>query len=61
LEERKNIVEYIKDNSLLSKYFDVFLFEKLNATDKNPQKLYLDEVKKPVYLRLSLVNKGAFS
>ena len=40
LEERKSIVEYIKDNSLLSKYFDVVLFEKLNATDKN-LKIYI--------------------
>lgn len=65
LEERKSIVEYIKDNSLLSKYFDVFLFETLNATDKNPQELYLYEVKKSdIYLGLfgnqygNIISKG---
>jgi len=43
-EERAAIRDYIKTDPLLRIYFDSFLFEDLPALDRNPDKLYLDEI-----------------
>ena len=44
--ERKAIRDFICSNRLLSKHFDVFLFEDLPAKDQRPDSLYLDKVSK---------------
>ena len=44
--ERKAIRDFICSNRLLSKHFEVFLFEDLPAKDQRPDSLYLDKVSK---------------
>ena len=44
--ERKAIRDFINGNRLLSRHFDVFLFEDLTAKDQRPDSLYLDRVAK---------------
>ncbi|MCQ2347971.1 MAG: DUF4062 domain-containing protein [Paludibacteraceae bacterium] len=52
-EERKAIAAYIRQDALLSRYFDPFLFEELPAQDQSAQRAYLDEVAQTeVYLLL---------
>lgn len=49
--ERRAVYDYVRGDALLRKYFDVFLFEDLPATDRKPDDLYLDKVDKcTVYL-----------
>ncbi len=43
-EERRAIKEFIYGDPLCRRYFDVFLFEDLPATDHRAEELYLDEV-----------------
>lgn len=43
LNERKMIADYIRQDALLSRYFEPFLFEELPAQDKIAQAAYLDE------------------
>jgi len=43
-DERKALRDFILGNRLLSRYFDVFLFEDLPAKDRRPDNLYLDKV-----------------
>jgi len=51
--ERKALRDFICGNRLLSKHFDVFLFEDLPASDQRPDYLYLDKVAKcSVFLAL---------
>ena len=51
--ERKALGEYIKGDALLSKFFDVFLFEELPALSRQADAVYLDEVKhSDIYLGL---------
>jgi predicted HTH transcriptional regulator len=49
--ERRAVHDYVRGDALLRRYFDVFLFEDLPATDRRPDDLYLDKVDKcTVYL-----------
>jgi len=43
--ERRMLSEYLRKDTLLSKYFDVFVFEDLPAKDHTPTKVYLNKVK----------------
>jgi hypothetical protein len=38
--------EFIMRDSLCHRYFDVFLFENIPARDRNPDSVYLEEVRK---------------
>lgn len=51
--ERRAIKDYVNGDPLCRRYFDVFLFEEIPARDRNPDAVYLEEVKKcDVYLCL---------
>src|SRR5208283_1346305 len=43
--ERKTLKDYIHGDALLSRFFDVFLFEDLPALDRRADEIYLEEVK----------------
>lgn len=43
-EERKAVRDFVHGNSLLSLFFEVFLFEDLPAMGRKPDEIYLDEV-----------------
>lgn len=43
-EERQMLVDYIRGDALLGKFFEPFIFEELPAKDISPQQIYLDEV-----------------
>lgn len=43
-EERRALKNYIEGDTLLSRYFDLFLFEDLPASDQRVDAVYLDEV-----------------
>ena len=43
-EERRLLADYIRKDALLGVFFDVFLFEEVEACDKTPQGVYLGEV-----------------
>ncbi len=44
VEERVAVRDFIRGNRLLSRHFDVFLFEDLPARDRRPDELYLEKV-----------------
>ena len=44
-QERKVLGDYLRDDPLMRRFFDVFLFEDVPASDRRPDALYLDEVK----------------
>ena len=49
--ERRAVCDFIQNDALLRKYFDVFLFEELPATDQRADKLYFDYVdRSAIYL-----------
>jgi len=49
--ERRAVCDFIRNDALLRKYFDVFLFEELPATDQRADKLYFDYVdRSAIYL-----------
>jgi len=48
VDERVAIRDFIQGNRLLSRHFDVFLFEDLPAKDRRPDNLYLDKVEQCV-------------
>ncbi|HEX6864874.1 MAG TPA: DUF4062 domain-containing protein, partial [Thermoanaerobaculia bacterium] len=51
--ERRAITDFIRGNPLLSRYFDVFLFEELPASDRAPGDVYLDWIdRSAVYIGL---------
>ena len=53
LNERNQIADYIRQDALLSRYFEPFLFEELPAQDKMAQVAYLDEAaRSDIYLLL---------
>ena len=66
-DERKALRDYIYGDALLSRFFEVFLFEDLPASDRHPNKAYIDGVKKSdIYLGLfgdqyGVVNKQGIS
>lgn len=43
-EERRAIRDYIRGDALFRRFFDVFLFEDLPASDRRADEVYLDEV-----------------
>ena len=45
-EERAALRDYIRADVLIRRFFDVFLFEDVPATDQRPDELYLDEVER---------------
>jgi len=44
--ERRLLSDYLQKDALLGRFFDVFVFENLPATDNIPDKIYIEEVKK---------------
>ena len=42
--EREALRDYLRDDPLMRRFFDVFLFEDVPALDRRPDALYLDEV-----------------
>jgi ATP-dependent DNA helicase RecG len=52
-EERRAVKEYVHGDALLRRYFEVFLFEDLPASDRRAGNVYLEEVKRcDVYVGL---------
>ncbi len=52
-EERRAIRDFVRGDALLRRFFDVFLFEDLPASDRRADEVYLDEVGKcPIYVAL---------
>ena len=45
-EERAALRDYVHDDVLMRRFFDVFLFEDTPASDRRPDDLYLDEVER---------------
>ena len=43
-QERKALRDYLQNDPLMRRFFDVFLFEDVPASDRRPDALYLDEV-----------------
>ena len=43
-EERRALVAYIRQDAMLSRYFDPYIFEESPAQDRSAQRAYLDEV-----------------
>ena len=51
--ERAALRDYVRDDVLMRRFFDVFLFEDAPASDRPPDQLYLDEVERcDVYVGL---------
>ena len=45
-DERVALRDYVRGDPLLRRFFDVFLFEDVPATDRRPDELYLEEVER---------------
>ncbi len=45
-DERVTLRDYVRGDPLLRRFFDVFLFEEVPATDRRPDELYLEEVER---------------
>ncbi len=45
-EERAALRDYVRGDPLMRRFFDVFLFEDVPATDRRPDELYLEEVER---------------
>ena len=51
--ERKALKEYIHNDALLSRFFEAFIFEDLPASERHPNRAYIDKVKKSdIYIGL---------
>src|SRR5438876_11494693 len=51
--ERQAVREFVRGDPLLRRFFDIFLFEELPASDRRADDVYLDEVGRcPIYLGL---------
>ncbi len=49
--ERIKIYDFIRNDELMSQYFDPFIFERIPSQDRNPKQLYKEEAaKRQVYL-----------
>ena len=46
LREREALRDYLRGDALMRRFFDVFLFEDVPASDRRPDELYLDEVER---------------
>lgn len=52
-QERRRIKDYVQGDALLKRYFDVFLFEDIPASDRRADDLYLEQVERcDVYVGL---------
>ena len=59
-EERAALRDYIQADALIRRFFDVFLFEDVPASDRRPDQLYLDEVERcDIYVGLFGVDYGS--
>ena len=59
-EERRAIRDFVRGDALLRRFFDVFLFEDLPASDRRADQVYLDEVARcQIYLGLFGQEYGA--
>ncbi len=45
-EERRSLRDFVRGDALLSRFFEVFLFEELPASDRRADEIYLDEVRR---------------
>ena len=51
--EREMLAEYIRNDALLGKFFEVFIFEEMPAANQSPSQVYLNEVEQcDIYLGL---------
>jgi len=51
--ERRAVKEFIRNDPLLKRFFEVFLFEDIPASDRKPDDIYLEEVKRcNIYLAI---------
>jgi predicted HTH transcriptional regulator len=58
-EERKALRDYIYGDALLSRFFEVFLFEDVPASDRRADEVYLDETRQSdIYLGLFGIQYG---
>jgi ATP-dependent DNA helicase RecG len=44
--ERRAVADFIRNDPLLRRFFDVFLFEELPARDRRADHVYLEEVRR---------------
>ncbi len=52
-QERKALRDFLRNDPLMQRFFDVFLFEDVPASDRRPDSLYLDEVEQSdIYIGL---------
>ena len=42
--ERERLRDYLRGDPLMRRFFEVFLFEEVPASDRRPDRIYLDEV-----------------
>mgnify|MGYP006309912793 CR=1 FL=1 len=45
-EERRSLRDFVRGDALLGRFFEVFLFEDLPASDRRADEVYLDEVRR---------------
>ena len=58
--ERQAVRDFVRNDALLHRYFDVFLFEELPARDQRADKLYLDYVdRSAIYLGRNALHLGS--
>ena len=59
-QERKALRDFLRNDPLMRRFFDVFLFEDVPASDRRPDNLYLDEVEQSdLYVGLLGNNYGS--
>ena len=46
VDERERLRDYLRGDPLMRRFFDVFLFEEVPASDQRPDRVYLDEVER---------------
>ncbi len=44
--EREHLRDYLRGDPLMRRFFEVFLFEDVPASDRRPDDVYLDEVER---------------
>ena len=60
LGERRALRDFLRSDPLLGRFFDLFLFEDVAASDRHPDDLYLDEVRRcDVYVGLFSEDYGS--
>ena len=58
--ERAALRNYVQDDPLMRRFFEVFLFEDAPACDQRPDQLYLDEVERcDIYVGLFGADYGS--